>query len=64
MNDVKPSSYTKAYVELMGISKCMKEHTYNTYIAKSNLESKESWVMQSNQDVHVCGVMMDIWWLS
>jgi hypothetical protein len=41
MNDVMPSSYTKAYVELMRIDKCMKEHTYNTYIVKSNLGSKE-----------------------
>jgi hypothetical protein len=44
-------------VELMRIDKCMKEHTYNTYIVKSNLGSKERWVIQSNQDVHVCGVM-------
>jgi hypothetical protein len=57
MNDVMPSSCTKAYVELMGIDKCMKEHTYNTYIVKSNLGSKESWIIQLNQDVHVCGVM-------
>jgi hypothetical protein len=57
MNDVMPSPYTKAYMELIGIGKCKKEHTYNTYIVKSNLRSKESWVIQSNQDVHVCGVM-------
>jgi hypothetical protein len=44
-------------VEFIGIGKCMKEHTYNTYIVKSNLGSKESWVIQSNQDVRVCGVM-------
>jgi hypothetical protein len=57
MNDDVPSFCTKAYVELMGICKCTKEHTYNTYIVKSNLGSKESWVIQSNQDVHVCRVM-------
>jgi hypothetical protein len=57
MNDVMSSSCTKAYVELIGMDKCTKEHTCNTYIVKSNLESKESWVIQSNQDVHVCGVM-------
>ena len=32
------------------------EHTCNAYIVKSNLGSKESWVIQSNQDVHVCGI--------
>ena len=31
----------------------MKEHTCTTYIVKSNLGFKESWVIQSNQDVHV-----------
>jgi hypothetical protein len=42
MNDVMTSSYTKAYVELMEIGKCTKEHTCNTYIVKSNIGSKES----------------------
>jgi hypothetical protein len=42
MNNVMPSFCTKAYVELMGMDKYMKEHTYNTYIVKSNLRSKES----------------------
>jgi hypothetical protein len=32
INDVMPSSCTKAYVELIGMDKGMKEHTYNTYI--------------------------------
>ena len=31
------------------------EHTCNAYIVKSNNGSKESWVIQSNQDVHMCG---------
>ena len=31
----------------------MKEYTCTTYIVKFNLGSKESWVIQSNQDVHV-----------
>jgi hypothetical protein len=39
----------------------MKEHTCNTYIVKSNLRSKESRVIQSNQDVHVYGCMVDIY---
>jgi len=38
----------------------MKEHTCNTYIVKSNLGSKESRVIQSNQYVHVYGCMVDI----
>jgi hypothetical protein len=29
------------------------EHTCNAYIVKSNNGFKESWVIQSNQDVHV-----------
>ena len=33
---------TKAYVELIGVKENIKEHTGNTYIVKSNLESKES----------------------
>ena len=33
---------TKAYVELIGREKNMKEHTCNTYVVKSNLRSKES----------------------
>ena len=51
---------TKAYVELIGVEKNMKEHTCNTHIVKSNLGSKESGVIQSNQDVHVYGCMVDI----
>ena len=39
----------------------MKKHTCNTYIVKSNLGSKESWVIQSNYDVLVCGCMVDIY---
>jgi hypothetical protein len=35
--------------------------TCNTYIVKSNLRSKESLVIQSNQNVHVCGYMVDIY---
>jgi hypothetical protein len=42
MNNAMSSSYTKAYVELMGMDKCMREHTCNTYIVKSNLGSNES----------------------
>jgi hypothetical protein len=42
MNDIMPSSCTKAYVELIGMDKCKKEHTCNAYIVKSNLGSKES----------------------
>ena len=52
---------TNAYVELIGVENSMKEHTCNAYIVKSNLRSKESLVIQSNQDVHVCGC---IWWLT
>ena len=37
------------------------EHTCNAYIVKSNNGFKESWVIQSNQDVHVCGCMVDIY---
>ena len=32
------------------------EHTCDTYIVKSNNGSKESQVIQLNQDVHVCGI--------
>ena len=39
----------------------MKEHTCNTYFVKSNFGSKESCVIQSNQDVHVCGCMVDVY---
>jgi hypothetical protein len=39
----------------------MKEHTCNTYIVKSNDGSNESSAIQSNQDVHVCGCMVDIY---
>jgi hypothetical protein len=38
----------------------MKEHPCNTYIVKSNLRSKKSCVILSNQDVYVCGCM---WWI-
>ena len=37
------------------------EHTCNAYIVKSNNGSKESLVIQSNQDVHVWGYMVDIY---
>jgi hypothetical protein len=43
MNDVMPSSYTKAYVELMGIVKCTKEHTCNTYTVKSSPKRVKSY---------------------
>ena len=33
---------TKAYVELIGVEKSIKEQTCNTYIVKSNLGSNES----------------------
>ena len=58
--DVMPFSLptTKVYVEFIGRE--MLEHTCNAYIIKSNLGSKESRVIQSNQDVHLCG----IWWLA
>ena len=46
---------TMAYVELIWVENSMKEHTCNACIVKSNLGSKESWVIQLNQDVHVCG---------
>jgi hypothetical protein len=35
----------------------MKEHTCNTYIVKSNLKSKESSVVHSNQDC----MCVDVW---
>jgi hypothetical protein len=37
----------------------MKEHTCNTYIIKSNLGCEESWVIQSNKELHMCGYMVD-----
>jgi hypothetical protein len=58
-NDVMPIFLptTKAYMEL---ENSMKELTCNTYIVMSNLQSIESRVIQSNEDVHVCGCM---WWI-
>ena len=47
-------------MELIGVENSMKKHTCNTYIVKSNLRSKESGVIQWNQDVHVYGC---IWWI-
>jgi hypothetical protein len=44
---------TKAYSGVHRLGENRKEHTCNTYIVKSNLGSKESLVIQSNQDVHV-----------
>ena len=41
------------------------ERAYFQYnIVKSNLGSKKSWVIQSNQDVHLCECMVYIWWLT
>jgi hypothetical protein len=57
MNDVMPSFCTKAYVELIEMVSAWKSILANTCNVKSNLGSKESWVIQSNQDVHMCGVM-------
>ena len=37
------------------------EHTCNAYIVMPNNGSEESWVIQSNQDVDVCGCMVDIY---
>ena len=45
----------RAFVEFKGRDKT-REHTYNAYIVKSNNGSKKKSVMQSNQDVHVCGI--------
>jgi hypothetical protein len=43
INDVMPfSTTTKAYVELIGVEKTKTEYTCNSYIVKSNNESKES----------------------
>ena len=39
----------------------MKEYTCTTYIVKLNLGSKESCVIQSNQDMHMCECMVDIY---
>ena len=36
------------------------KHTCNSYIVKPNNGSIDNRVIQSNQDVHVCG----IWWIS
>ena len=46
-------------VQLIGVTLNKDEHTCNSYIVKSNNGSKESQVIQSNQDVHVYG----IWWI-
>ena len=55
--DVMPFCFptTKAYVEFIGREKA---RAYLQCIIKSNLRSKESFVIQSNQDVHVCGYMV------
>ena len=50
----------KAFVEFIGRDKT-REHTCNAYIVRSNNRSKEKNVIQSNQDVHVCGYMVDIY---
>jgi hypothetical protein len=53
----------KAFVEFIGRDKT-REHTCNVYIVKSNNGSNENNVIQSNQDVHVCGILCGyIWWL-
>ena len=49
----------RAFVEFIGRDKT-REHTCIAYIVKSNNGSKEKNVIQSNQDVHVCGYMVDI----
>ena len=46
-------------VELIEVALNKAEHTCNSYIVKSNNGSKESQVIQSNQDMHVYG----IWWM-
>jgi hypothetical protein len=57
-NNVMPSLLTtKAY---SGAHRSGNEHTCSSYIVKSNNGSKESKVIQSNQDVHV----YEIWWIS
>ena len=62
-NDVMPF-LPKAFVEFIGRDKTI-EHTCNAYIVKSSNGSKEKNVIQSNQDVHVCGIFGGyIWWLT
>jgi hypothetical protein len=46
-------------VEFIGAALNKDKHTCNSYIVKSNKGSIENRVIQSNQDVHVCG----IWWI-
>jgi hypothetical protein len=50
---------TKAYSGAHRSGNNKEEHTCSLYIVKSNNRSKESKVIQSNQDVHVYG----IWWI-
>jgi hypothetical protein len=59
-NNVMPSlSTTKAYSGAHRSGNNKEEHTCSSYIVKSNNRSKESKVIQSNQDVHV----YRIWWI-
>ena len=56
MPSFSPTS-NKAYVEFrVGI----KRHACFSYVAKSKAESKKKQVMQSDQEVQVCG---NIWWM-
>jgi hypothetical protein len=53
-NNVMPSlPTTKAYSGAHKSGNNKEEHTYSSYIVKSNNGSKESKVIQSNQDVHM-----------
>jgi hypothetical protein len=59
-NNVMPSLPTaKAYSEGHRSGNNKGEHTCSSYIVKSNNGSKESKVIQSNQDMHMYG----IWWI-
>jgi hypothetical protein len=59
-NNVMPSlPSTKAYSGAHRSGNNKVEHTCSSYIIKLNNGSKESKVIQSNQDVHVYG----IWWI-
>ena len=54
----------RAFMEFIGRDKT-REHTCNAYIVKSSNGSKEKNVIQSNQDVHMCGIFGGyIWWLT
>jgi hypothetical protein len=60
VNNVMPSlPTTKAYSGAHRSGNNKEEHTCSSYIIKSNNGSKESKIIQSNQDVHVYG----IWWI-